>query len=214
MFLPFLRWHPAWTASGARTRDESPTAEASGQGEAGTHRRSAADEPTRPGDQRALVQHHHHRTEPLRAASNCTTGSGPQSPRTFAYLQRLHDKCCVDGADHQRALTSAAKRAWNKGPRIGLAGAGLKLELPLRGGRAVPTMRRSARHPRGPAGSVDHAFDAVGNTVKDPALKDDARTSHGRSARLSRRPSRSQRRPSAPASRPRTRPPRAVLDRQ
>ena len=69
---------------------------------------------------------------------------------------------------------SDTKQAWNEvADRFGELGLKLRLHFEEASGGADDASLRSALE--GLRDSVDHAFDAVGNVVKDPALKDDAR---------------------------------------
>jgi hypothetical protein len=66
------------------------------------------------------------------------------------------------------------KQAWSEvADRFGDLGLKLKLHFEEASGGADDASLRSALEDL--RDSVDHAFDAVGNAVKDPALKDDAR---------------------------------------
>ena len=69
---------------------------------------------------------------------------------------------------------SDTKQAWSEvADRFGELGLKLKLHFEEASGGADDASLRSALEDL--RDSVDHAFDAVGNAVKDPALKDDAR---------------------------------------
>ena len=66
------------------------------------------------------------------------------------------------------------KQAWSEvADRFGELGLKLKLHFEEASGGADDASLRSALEDL--RDSVDHAFDAVGNAVKDPAMKDDAR---------------------------------------
>mgnify|MGYP003542366165 FL=1 len=69
---------------------------------------------------------------------------------------------------------SDTKQAWSEvADRFGELGLKLKLHFEEASGGADDASLRSALEDL--RDSVDHAFDAVGNAVKDPAVKDDAR---------------------------------------
>jgi hypothetical protein len=66
------------------------------------------------------------------------------------------------------------KQAWSEvADRFGELGLKLKLHYEQAGGARPDEATKKALE--GLRASVDDAFDAVGNAVKDPALKDDAR---------------------------------------
>jgi hypothetical protein len=66
------------------------------------------------------------------------------------------------------------KQAWGEvGDRFGELGLKLKLHYQQAGGQVEDGELRKALDEL--RASVDHAFDAVGNAVKDPAVKEDAR---------------------------------------
>lgn len=69
---------------------------------------------------------------------------------------------------------SDTKQAWSEvADLFGELGLKLKLHFEEASGGADDASLRSALEDL--RDSVDHAFDAVGNAVKDPAVKDDAR---------------------------------------